>query len=51
MFTAAEHARSKATGRIMHTNVWSFWQLIYSRGRKRTLLDIRREFIESRGSV
>jgi hypothetical protein len=49
--TAAEYARSKATGRIMHTNGWSFWQLIDSKGKKRTLLDIRREFIESRGSV
>jgi hypothetical protein len=48
--TAAEYARSKATGRIMHTNSWSFWQLIDSNGKKRTLFDVRDEFIRAKGN-
>ncbi len=45
---AAEYARSKATGRIMNTNGWSFWQLMDG-GKKRTLLDIRTDFIARNG--
>ncbi len=46
--SAAEFARSKATGRIMNTNGWSFWQLIDG-GKKKTLLDVRTEFIAKNG--
>jgi hypothetical protein len=49
--TAAEYARSKATGRIMHTNGWLFWQLIDAKGKKKTLLDIRASFIEANGRL
>lgn len=47
--TAAETARSVITGRRMNTNGWSFWQYTDANGKKVTLFDARRTYIEKNG--
>jgi hypothetical protein len=46
--TAAEIARSFVTGRVMHTNGWSFWQYLDGNGKAWTLFDAREKYLESR---
>jgi len=48
--TAAEHARSSVTGRIMNTNGWSFWQYLDPSKKKLTLLDARDTYLSESSS-
>jgi hypothetical protein len=38
-------ARSTITGRRMNTNGWIFWQFLDRDGKRRTLFDIRKQFV------
>lgn len=49
--TAAEHARATVTGRPMNTNGWAFWQFVGKDGKRRSLDELRQQFLETHSNL